>query len=427
MNILAYTRKNRLSLYYSGWVLLIAYLLYLIFQFQTYAWWVIKWHSHLALPVLLFWIWAGLLLGFQKISKRNILPLLQKGFYLMWLLMVLEIIWMVLGIGKKLGDESWGRYQGTNLVPTNTSAFHTWTPGIKVNIKKQEFTYIRTINSLGLADNEWSIKKDSNKFRVLCLGDSFTEGDAVNFEESYVAQLRKIWQQHGLKKVEILNGGLCGSDPFYNYYHYKNRLHIFQPDFIIQTISSHDIINDIAERGGLERFTHQKGIYRKPFKPWQVFYVSNYSFRIVMYSFKKISCSISNMLSDSPLEKLNGEIAALLTDFYNETKVEKTDLFIVFLPGAEEVKHKRYYHDMEPIKASLRNQGVPFIDLLPCYLHESKGGEMIDEYYWKIDRHHNAKGYEMMAECIYKGLQTSGLLKEQQTITHPSNARHITP
>jgi lysophospholipase L1-like esterase len=355
----------------------------------------------------MFGIGALFLGALEVIVRKPFSKALHKWLFICWVIWMVEVFMMIGGIGVLLGDAPWGRYVGTEYVPMKTTPLHIWTPDIKVHLEKEEFSYERTINSLGFADVEWNVEKPDSTYRVLCLGDSFTEGYGVSYEESYVAQLRKLWQRKGGKQVEIMNAGVCGSDPFNNYEHYRKVLHNFQPNLIIQTISSHDIRSDIAIRGGLKRFNliPHNGIYRKPFKLWQVLYVTNYSIRITIDVLLKMQNIIIYHLPASSLKKIDEQIALLFLKYNQDTQKNNTKLFIVFLPGADEIKNKRYYHDMAPIKKSLIEQGIPFIDLFPCYLSMSDNGALIDEFFWKIDRHHNAKGYKLMAKCIYEGLR----------------------
>jgi lysophospholipase L1-like esterase len=392
-----------------GWLIIIAYLSYLTVQFQTYSWWVVKWHTHLFVPVFLFWTGANLLWLIGIISGKPVLNVIKKWLYVNWLLLTLEIIFMLFGLGIKLGDEAGGRYVGTPLVPVRTNMLHTWTPNQDLNIDNPEFTYERRINSLGLADYEWSLEKDSQVYRVLCLGDSFTEGDAVAYDASYVANLRKLWHSQGGQKVEILNAGVCGSDPFYNYYHYKEVLSAYQPDLIIQTISSHDLMNDIMERGGLERFNQYNGLYRKPFRIWQAVYASNYTARVLIMAGIKAGLLVRYHIFKAPVKKWDVDLTELFSLYSKEVTQQGSKVIWVFLPGITEIQRGTYFHEMSTLKEALRKQELPYFDLMDCYLERSNSGQDIANYYWVIDQHHNAKGYRMMAECIYEGLKEKGL------------------
>jgi lysophospholipase L1-like esterase len=394
-------------------LLSLLYLAYLTYQFQIYGWWVVKWHTHLFFPVFLFLMGGLFLILIGLLLKKQVRTLITAWFYFNWLLLILEVIFMSLGIGTLLDDQKWGQYVGTPLVPNKTNLLHTWTPNLNIQVDKPEFTYERSINSLGLADYEWSMEKDSQVFRVLCLGDSFTEGDAVAYDKSYVAVLRKLWQKQGKQSVEVLNGGVCGSDPFYNYWHYKEVLSSYRPDLVIQTISSHDLMNDIMARGGLDRFNQYGDLYRKPFRLWQAVYASNYTARVLILAVKRAELLVRYHILRTPIKRWDSALIELFHLYDEAVAQQGGEIIWVFLPGITEIQQGAYYHDMTAYKEVLNKQQIPFYDLMDCYLEKSDKGKYIAEYYWKIDSHHNPKGYRMMAECIYEGLRKESLLKHQ--------------
>lgn len=400
------------QLYILGWLVILLYTSYMVYQFQTYSWWVVKWHTHLALPFTLFMFAIGSSYIICNILSLNHKPFIKHSFYTLWLLWTVEFILIASGIGVKMGDAPWGRFVDSNKVKVNANYYQIWSPNIQINIEKEEFTHSRTTNSLGFADGEWSVEKKENVFRVLCIGDSFTEGDGADFNESYVAQLRQLFPEMDSKVVEILNAGSCGSDPFYNYINYQDRLHVYLPDLIIQTISSHDIFSDISGRGGLERFDEDKKRLNSTFKLWKIFYTSNYIVRIVVTVSEKINKLFRyNILSlPFPIDKA---LAELFAKYDALASTNHAKLVVVFLPIEVEVCDGRYVHPMQTIQRNLKKEEIMYIDLLPCYRNRTDNGTKANAYYWKIDSHHNPKGYRMMAECIYEGLRKESLLKHQ--------------
>lgn len=54
-----------------------------------------------------------------------------------------------------------------------------------------------------------ALSKD--KIKVLCLGDSLTEGYGVDKKDAYPAVLQSLLEKKGIKNVEIVNAGISGS------------------------------------------------------------------------------------------------------------------------------------------------------------------------------------------------------------------------
>src|SRR5258706_15030760 len=60
-------------------------------------------------------------------------------------------------------------------------------PDLNLTLKTQEFTMHLVTNSIGLKDREYGPKK-ANEFRIVALGDSFTEGAVPELSQTYVKQ-----------------------------------------------------------------------------------------------------------------------------------------------------------------------------------------------------------------------------------------------
>jgi hypothetical protein len=81
---------------------------------------------------------------------------------------------------------------------------------------------------------DYSLKKEANTIRILCIGDSTVYGLAVDYAHSWPNLLRKMLSdQYPLKKIEVLNAGIPGAAPkqtkrIFQFHHAKYR-----PDIVI--------------------------------------------------------------------------------------------------------------------------------------------------------------------------------------------------
>lgn len=65
------------------------------------------------------------------------------------------------------------------------------------------------INSRGLRDREVAYEKAPGVFRVLVLGDSFTEGPHVDLADTYPKRLERLLEGAG-QRAEVINAGVGG-------------------------------------------------------------------------------------------------------------------------------------------------------------------------------------------------------------------------
>lgn len=98
--------------------------------------------------------------------------------------------------------------------------------------KKTEFEYRSQFNSEGLRDIEQTKSKPKGEYRILLLGDSFTEGFGVEYDDTWCSVLKRKLNKDSTNRVNIINGGFSGSDPFFSYHIFKEHLISYNPDLV---------------------------------------------------------------------------------------------------------------------------------------------------------------------------------------------------
>ncbi|MCO5247756.1 MAG: SGNH/GDSL hydrolase family protein [Chitinophagales bacterium] len=266
----------------------------------------------------------------------------------------------------------------------------------------QEFVFKRKQNSLGLSDKEWVKEKPEGTYRIICLGDSFTEGDGVDYEYSYVQALQKNLNKK-YKNIEVLNAGKRGSDPFFNFKLLEDKLIEYQPDMVIQSFTANDYYFDFVLRGGMERFGEDSTLIAKRSYWWEPIYASSYIARILIQTLGGYDkYLIKTKEYDKIVEDMKPKTAALFRQYKQFSEKNHFDLIVFTIPfnsvfGGDDENEK--FH--QELSKEFSKFDLTFYNLEPCYDDYVKNHHAIyQDYYWKKDGHHNAKGYEMMAECI---------------------------
>ncbi len=130
---------------------------------------------------------------------------------------------------------------GIELVPgaqeTQTTSCSSWTV---------------TVNSLGWRDIERTIERVPGKIRIAVLGDSFTEGAAVEDTETFTRQLENRLGSD----VEVLNFGLSSLGTVQEEILYEHVVAAYKPDIVLLAMYMNDVSNNspILE-GGPEKKT----------------------------------------------------------------------------------------------------------------------------------------------------------------------------
>jgi hypothetical protein len=165
--------------------------------------------------------------------------------------------------------------------------------------------------------------------------------------------------------------------------------------------------SDIEEpmiRGGMERFRPDgTTVYSRQGPSWEWLYGVSFIVRHIVHDVLNYNRYL--MKEDetkSEQIKAAGGIAAVIDDFEELSKIHEFDLLFVAQPDAEEVASNAYLYGFGNVVSALETRrNTNFIDLLAYYRTRRIITEKnVREFYWRIDGHHNQKGYEVMGTAI---------------------------
>ena len=88
-------------------------------------------------------------------------------------------------------------------------------------------------NSHGHRDNETPLKKPAGTFRILVLGDSFTVGANVQQHEAYPKALEGRLRQIYGQRIQVVNSGVGGWEPFQYAQYFEHYGRLFEPDLVV--------------------------------------------------------------------------------------------------------------------------------------------------------------------------------------------------
>ena len=116
---------------------------------------------------------------------------------------------------------------------------HSFKPNTSGYLVTPEFKTAYNINSQGLRNPEISSKKE--KIRILVLGDSFTEGWGVDYNDTSSKKLNDYLGEN----FEVINAGVVSYSPTPEYLYLINKGINLEPDIVILNYDNSDIRGDI--------------------------------------------------------------------------------------------------------------------------------------------------------------------------------------
>lgn len=325
-------------------------------------------------------------------------------------IIVFEIGLRITGIYKVYSEKLGWEY--TSYYDQSFKGFYIiLNPNSEIESNQKELSVKFKTNSLGMRNEEVNGEKDKNTIRILCMGDSYTEGDGANVGYEYPRQLENILREnYPNQKFEVINAGKNGSDILFVETFYTEQLVKLKPDIFIAGINSTDI-DDIIVRGGIERF-HEDGFTRYKKGPWyHVYYIKSHFVRFlthVVFQRDRLFLTKNERASEEGVAKEVIAESISYMDFISKENDVKP--FFVFHPIPKHSKFSKlkkesfvvenYCFKEEELRDFRTNKQFNITNI--CYpLTMRLAGEKIEDYAWPVNGHFNDQGYRIMAEEIF--------------------------
>lgn len=248
-----------------------------------------------------------------------------------------------------------------------------------------------TCNALGFRGK----LPDKSKKITLLLGDSFTEGAGAPADSSIPELLRKQLYLIDTSS-DVLNAGIAGNDIFFDWkmvHKLKDKYELKTLIFVLNTTD----INDVATRGGNERFL-PNGRLSYPKRPlWESIYALSFVSRLFAHNVLELDYNLQ-----TTQERINEEeiaikkiVLLIKNDIAPWTKQKGLDLLFVVHPLKHEFEGNAVIY--EKLVFLLRGiDGLKVIDCMP----ELKKQASSEDLYWKLDGHFKPAGYNIIAKVV---------------------------
>lgn len=278
-----------------------------------------------------------------------------------------------------------------------------------------EFNYTFKTNRDGLSDANIDTLKAANEFRIAGLGDSFTEGIGTHQDSTWLKFLERNLQKRTIiKKIITMNGGIGGSDPFYEYMIFEKLMLKNNPDLLLIAVNLSDI-GDVILRGGFERF-HPDGTVRFRSGPgWEWIYQYLHIVRFAVH--KILNYNLQFLTQDEQKEAELQAISKIEQCFiaYRDIATENNfSYLVIFHPWLWEMETENS-KNINDLVAYCQKNNIHHINLLDYYKNiEHIDGVNAKEFFWKQDCHNNVKGYELFAKGVEWKMAQSGIFPFNQ-------------
>ena len=301
------------------------------------------------------------------------------------------------------GKESSFLYQSP-YTPQGKNWFYIWSSDH--DLYNWEFRFHRIVNTEGLSDIEHPVLKNSNEYRIMGLGDSFTEGHGADADSTWLKFLERNLSKYLLQKqLTFINAGISGSDPYFEYVLLEKKLLKYKPDLVFLVLNFTDI-GDIALRGGMERFKADGSVKYSTAPWWEPIFAMSCISRLFFSVLGYDACSLNKI--DFEYESM--KITEIINKFDTLAVKNNFKFIVIFHPSLQEIRSNKM--QLEDVYSKIyRNVRPEVMNMLDYFTRVEKiDATSASDYYWLEDMHNNAKGYAAFARGVEWKLKETGIL-----------------
>jgi lysophospholipase L1-like esterase len=276
------------------------------------------------------------------------------------------------------------------------------------------------INTYGLRDREFQLQKPPDTYRIVAIGDSFTYGDGVRKEDTWVKQLESLLNREAggetLFRYEVLNAGVPGYNTEQEFIHFNEVGLQLHPDLTVLQFTLND-----AELGSFGLRDVQNRMWLLWTKEWL-------KAHFALYSFLRLSVGrLTSQLNAARLGVEDTSVLPLMRAAAGETSAEwercrqslasfartcqaiHIPIVLVIYPMFQNLTDTYPYKSIHRLIAETgQHYGMVVVDLLPAFL----GRNARTMWASPENPHPNASANAIAVMSIYESLLSHGLIPD---------------
>jgi len=310
------------------------------------------------------------------------------------------------------------------------------TKNFKGVTKTWEFETDIDISSEGFRDYEHTKDKINGTYRIVGLGDSFTFGFGVPFEETYLRILEKKFNQSspGKQQYEIIKTGIPGYCLLQEFLLFKEEGVNYKPDLVLIGFDVNDHVDsiepfDTVYKGFLIKRDSLKSSFLKEkvyiYKNFQSIYLIFKTFTIIknkIFKTKEAKILFDEQLRNEYKQKAFLFTSQVLQEMQEYCQKRDIKILLVFIPHKSQVHPDKfkptmfshYFNGLDRfLDETCRRNKITYLNLLPAFKCSAARGEQL---YFNIDGHWNSNGHRLAAELIFEKFRELQIINKNNVL-----------
>lgn len=294
-------------------------------------------------------------------------------------------------------------------------------PNLHVTNFFEDGPFVVDSNSRGWREREYTLKKPQGIKRIVVLGDSFTWGYAVRYENSY----SKVLEKKLGDKYQVISLGMPGYSTDQEFLVLSREGLNYEPDVVILSLFLDDIFTNgnmathngkypkpyytIGKDGGLILKNVPVPFLKSPLRSFEFVNSEIYKLRTILHTPSEFpKDSWHNVFNPRYLGSNDGEITfKLLQEINNLCRSRGIKFMITVIPLKFQLSKRNLRLPQEVLLEFGKKTAIPVLDFLP-YFEDYKYVSL----YFKTDLHWNGRGHYVAAQAVYDFLYSDKIVSE---------------
>src|SRR6266852_3009630 len=137
--------------------------------------------------------------------------------------------------GMQYDLEMWKYARDVKQIAANPMIGHQHRPNSQARLMGVDVR----INSKGLREREIPYERTPSTLRIMMLGDSFTEGWGVPFQQTFSKRIERLYAARGIS-AEVINAGVGNYNTIMEVNYFLNEGYKYQPEIVVLNYISND-------------------------------------------------------------------------------------------------------------------------------------------------------------------------------------------
>ena len=306
-------------------------------------------------------------------------------------------------------------YEDESLGLSDSALGHINRPGSVTTVKTPEFFVEYRISDEGFRDQKNHTKpKAPDTARILLLGDSFTFGDGVQYEEIWPVLFEKKLSEKGFE-IEVIKAGVPAYDTTKEVLLLERLFPLYEPDIVVLVFLPNDLFTNTPV--SLEKSTAEDKTVRKNDEKSSSFNLLTLYKRLLIshdwvYSKLYKMTARSQYFNSTPTKTFRDQLVItkdLLLRALRYCEKRDAELIVLSIPQQFQVLYKANGYNFENTDVEIidnelgtfaKEKGIIWISVLDI-LADFSIKEDTDLYY-RLDGHLNSKGNRVVSDYFTK-------------------------